>query len=76
MILTRRHRFQVAALAVLAAALSWMAALPAGGSPLGRATAGSLLSGCGGDISAAPRRFQIHGPRFRPASSIPTVSMR
>src|SRR4051794_32383565 len=32
MILTRRHRFQVAAFAVLAAALSWMAALPAGGS--------------------------------------------
>src|SRR4051794_37661511 len=32
MILTRRHRFQVAAFAVLAAAFSWMAALPAGGS--------------------------------------------
>src|SRR3954447_22111440 len=32
MILTRRHRFQVAALAVLAAALSWMVGLPAAGS--------------------------------------------
>src|SRR4051794_35326113 len=32
MILTRRHPYQVAALAVLAAALSWMVALPATGS--------------------------------------------
>src|SRR3954454_7541051 len=32
MILTHRHRYQVAALAVLAAALSWMVAVPATGS--------------------------------------------